>query len=168
MSEETVLIALENIEPTKAAGIDNIPGRFIRDAASILARPITQLCNLSFKLSSFPTRCKIAKLKPIYKKGCKTDPQNYRPISLLPLISKIFEKIIHDQTQNYLSKNKILYKFQSGFRSNYSTNSCLAYLTNIISEGFDTGLYTGMILIDLQKAFDTIDHINYYLRKWFI
>ena len=158
VTEESVLKILKDIDPTKAAGMDNISGRFIKDAAPVLAKPITQLCNLSIKLSSFPTRCKIAKIKPIYKKGSKIDPQNYRPISLLPLISKIFEKVIHDQTQNYITKNKILYALQSGFRSKYSTNSCLVYLTNLISEGFDTGLYTGMILIDLQKAFDTIDH----------
>ena len=84
--------------------------------------------------------------------------QNYRPISLLPLISKILEKVIHDQTQTYLTKNDILYEYQSGFRKNYSTNYCLAYLSDLISKGFETGLYTGMILIDLQKAFDTIDH----------
>ena len=70
VSEETVLIVLKNIEPTKAAGIDNISGRFLKDAAPVLAKPITQLCNLSIKLSSFPTRCKIAKLKPICKYNC--------------------------------------------------------------------------------------------------
>ena len=145
-------------------GINNISGRFIKDAAPTLVKPVTQLCNLSIRLSSFPTRCKIAKLKPIYKKGSKNDPQNYRPISLLPLISKVFEKVIHDQTQVYISKYKILYDFQSGFRNSYSTDSCLVYLTNLIREGFDTGLYTGMILIDLQKAFDTIDH-NLLLEK---
>ena len=157
-TEEAVLSILKSIDPNKSAGIDNISGRFIKDGASVLVKPITQLCNLSINLSAFPTRCKVAKLKTIYKKGSKTDPQNYRPVSLLPLISKVIEKVVHDQTQIYLSKNKILYKYQSGFRSNYSTNSCLSYLTNLISEGFDTGLYTGMILIDLQKAFDTIDH----------
>ena len=68
------------------------------------------------------------------------------------------EKVIHHQTQQYLTDNNILYKYQSGFRQNYSTNSCLAYLNDFISKGFDIGLYTGMILIDLQKAFDTIDH----------
>ena len=157
-SVEHVQQLLMDINPTKSAGIDNISGRFIKDGASILSLPITQICNLSIKLSSFPTRCKIAKLKPIFKKGSKTDPQNYRPISLLPLISKVIEKVIHDQTQSYLSENDILYKYQSGFRSNHSTNSCLVYLTDLISKGFDSGLYTGMILIDLQKAFDTIDH----------
>ena len=68
------------------------------------------------------------------------------------------EKVIHDQTKSYLDKNKILYTYQSGFRSNFSTDSCLSYLCDLITKGFDSGVYTGMILIDLQKAFDTIDH----------
>ena len=66
--------------------------------------------------------------------------------------------IIHDQTQEFLSKNKILYRFQSGFRKNYSINTCLGHLTDKITTGFEKSLFTGMILIDLQKAFDTIDH----------
>ena len=158
VSQETVLKFLQDVDPGKAAGIDGIPGRFIKDGADVLALPVTQLCNLSAKLSTFPISCKVAKLKPIFKKGSKTDMQNYRPISLLPLISKILEKVIHDQTQAYLYEFDILYKYQSGFRKNHSTNNCLAYLSDLISKGFDRGLYTGMILIDLQKAFDTIDH----------
>ena len=131
---------------------------FLKDGAEILASPIAQLCNLSISTSTFPDDCKTAKVTPIYKKGCKTDPKNYRPISLLPLISKVIEKVIHDQTQSFLDENNILYDYQSGFRKKYSTESCLSFLTDKISKGFDSGLYTGMILIDLQKAFDTIDH----------
>ena len=97
-------------------------------------------------------------MKPLFKRGSKTDPKNYRPISLLPLISKIIEKIIHDQTQNFLDKNNVIYRYQSGFRKFYSTYSCLSYLNNKIATGFESGLFTGMILIDLQKAFDTISH----------
>ncbi|MEO1917133.1 MAG: reverse transcriptase family protein, partial [Candidatus Thioglobus sp.] len=119
---------------------------------------VTEICNLSIRLSTFPDKCKIAKLKPLFKKGSKTEAKNYRPISLLPLISKIVEKVIYDQTQNFLDKNEILYKYQSGFRSNHSTNSCLSYLSNKVLTSFDQGMLTGMILIDLQKAFDTIDH----------
>ena len=158
VSYETVESLLMGIEPSKAAGIDNINGRFINDGANILAFPITQICNLSIKFSSFPSDCKLAKLKPIFKKGSKTEPKNFRPIFLLPLISKIIEKVIHNQTDQYLSSNKILFKYQSGFRKNHSTNSTLSYLTDSILKGFDTGMCTGMILIDLQKAFDTIDH----------
>ena len=66
--------------------------------------------------------------------------------------------MVHDQTKGFLTNNNILYKFQSGFRGNHSTNECLSYLNDKILKGFDEGLLTGMILIDLQKAFDTIDH----------
>ena len=87
-----------------------------------------------------------------------TDPKNYRPISLLPLFSKVIERIIHDQTETFLDENNILYKFQSSFRSCHSTDTCLSYIHNRITRGFDSGLLSGMILIDLQKAFDTINH----------
>ena len=115
ISPEIILNILKGLNPSKAAGIDNLSGKFLKDGADILARPISQLCNLSIKLNSFPRSCKIAKVKPLFKKGTKTDPENYRPISLLPILSKIIERIIHDQTQEFLSKNKILYRFQSGF-----------------------------------------------------
>ena len=163
-SHEIVLKLLEDINPAKSIGIDKIGGRFLKDGATVLAGPVKNLCNLSISLSCFPEKCKIAILKPIYKKGSKLEAKNYRPISLLPIISKIFEKIIHNQTQAYLDENKILYKFQSGFRQNHSTDSALSYLSDKIQCGFDKGLYTGMILIDLQKAFDTIDHYI-FLKK---
>ena len=123
-----------------------------------MARPISQLCNLSIKLNSLPRSCKIAKVKPLFKKGSKSDPQNYRLILLPPILSKIIERIILDQTQELLSKNKILYRFQSGLRKNYSNNTCLEHLTDKITNGFEKSLFTGMILIDLQKAFDNIYH----------
>ena len=99
---------LKDLNTSKADGIDSLSGKFLKDGA-ILARPISQLFNLSIKLSLFPRSCKIAKVKPLFKKSSKTDPQNYPPISLLPILSKFIEKIIHYQTQEFLSKNKILY-----------------------------------------------------------
>ena len=147
---------LKGLNPSKTAGIDNLSGKFLKDSAHVLARPISQLCNLSIKLNSFPRSYKIAKVKPLFKTGSKTDPQNYRPISLLPLLSKTIERIVHDQTEEFLSKNKLPYRFQSGFRKNFSTN--IGHLTDKIITGFEKGLFTGMVLIDLQKAFDTIDH----------
>ena len=98
------------------------------------------------------------KLNRFLKKALKTDPQNYRLISLIPLLSKFIERIVHDQTEEFLTKNKLLHRFESGFRKNYSTNTCLGHLTDKITTGFEKGLFTGMILNDLQKAFDTIDH----------
>ena len=96
---------------------------------------------------------------PLYKKGSKTDPKNFRLISLLPIIiSKIIEKIIHDQTTEYLTDNQILYRYQSGCSKNHSTDTCLSYLTDRILTGFNSDFLTGMLLIDLQKVFDTINH----------
>ena len=158
-SPEKISSILKGLNPSKVAGIGNLSGKFLKDGAHVLARPISQLCNLSIKLNSFSRSCKFAKVKPLFKKGSKTDPQNYRPISLFPLLSKIIERIVHDQTEEFLSKNKLLYRFQSGFPKNYSTNTCLlGHLTDKITTGFEKDLFTGMILIDLQKAFDTIDH----------
>ena len=130
----------------------------MRDGAQILAKPISELCNLSMPLGSFLDACKIAKVKPIFKKDSKTDPPNYRPISLLPLLSKVLKRVVRDQTEEFLSLNKILYDYQSGFRKNHSTNTCFSFLNDKILKGFDDSLVTGMILIDLQKAFDTINH----------
>ena len=81
---------LKNAEVTKVAGIDKISGKFLKDGAQILAKSINELCNLSMTLGSFLYACKISKLNPLFKKGSKTDPSNYRPISLLPLLSKVF------------------------------------------------------------------------------
>ena len=77
---------------------------------------------------------------------------------MLPLISKVIGKVIHDQTSAFLNSRNLLYNYQSGFRKTHSTDFCLSFLNDKVLKGFDQGLITGMILIDLQKAFDTIDH----------
>ena len=138
--------------------MDRISSEFLKDGTDVLALPLCNLVNLSIKQSLFPDQCKIAKLKPLFKKGSKSDPTNYRPISLLPAVSKIIEKTIQIQTQENLDKNDLLYKYQSGFRANFSTDSCLAQLTDFMLRRMDKGFYTEMVLVDLQKAFDTLDY----------
>ena len=158
MTEGYLFNVLKNVEVTKAAGLDQISGKFLKDGVRILAKPISELCNFSMALGSFSNACKIAKVKPLFKKGSKTDPSNYRPISLLPLLSKVFERVVLDQSEEFLSLNKILYDYQSGFRKNHSTDTCLSFLNEKFLKGFDDDLVTGKILINLQKAFDTINH----------
>ena len=125
---------MENIEISKASGIDKLPGRFLKDGAKILSKPISEIYNLSISHGIFPNACKVGKLKPISTKGKKVDPSNYRPISLLPLISKIIEKVVLDQTNKFLSANNILYNYQPGFRTSYSINLCLSFLTDKIQK----------------------------------
>ena len=128
------------------------------DGAEVMALPLRNMINLSIKLSTFPEECKIAKLKLMFKKGATTDPKNYRPISLLPLVSKIIEKSINFQYEDFLNKKKLIYMYQSGFRTNHSTDLCLAQLIDFFATGMDKQMHTDIILVDLQKAFDTLDH----------
>ena len=93
---------LRSTNVCKATGIDDVSGRFLKDGSRVLSKPVSELCNLSIKLGNFPDSCKIVKSKPLFKKGSKTNPSNYRPISLLPLISKIIEKFIHEQKCSFL------------------------------------------------------------------
>lgn len=93
--------------------------------ASCFAVPILKLCIFSKKHSKFPLDYKIAKPKPLYKKRSKTDQKNYRPFSPLPLVSTVIEKVIRNQTENFLSKNKIVYKYQSGFHKSFLWNSSI-------------------------------------------
>ena len=137
---------MQFIDISKAAGIDKISGRFLKDGANILAKPIAKIFNISISSGLFPSNCKIL---PFYKKGSKTNPENFRPISLLPLTSKIIERIVYDQVDNLLLQNNIVYNYQSGFRKNHSNDLCLSFLNDKILKGFDKGLFTGMILTDL-------------------
>ena len=98
---EKILSILKGLNPSKAAGIDNSLGRFLKDGAHVLARPVSQLYNVSIKLNSFPTSCKIAKVKRLFKNGSQTNPQNYRPISLLPLLSKSLKALFMTKQSSF-------------------------------------------------------------------
>ena len=87
----SILKISKEFKSRKATGVDNLAGRCLKDGSNILCTPIAKTCILSIKLASFPDNCKVAKIKPLYKKGLKTDSKNFRPISLLTLISKIIE-----------------------------------------------------------------------------
>ena len=121
VSEEDIKKNLLSLDTSKTAGMDQIPPKYLWDGAEALALPLRDIISLSIKLSAFPDECKIAKLKPIFNKGARTDPKNYRPISFLLLVSKMIEQSIHFQIESYLNKKKLIDMYQSGFRKNHST-----------------------------------------------
>ena len=92
VSENSILTILKSTQLSKAACLDSLSGRFLKGGAKFLAKPISDLCNLSINSEKFPDLCKVAKQKQLYKKGFLTQPCNYRPLSLLPLISKVIKK----------------------------------------------------------------------------
>ena len=114
---------------TSSKKLPKLP-KLLKDGAEVLTKPICDIINLSIKLFTFPDKCKFAKLIPLLKKGLKTDPKNYRTISLFRRLPKLIEKAIHTQTQEYLDKYSLLYRFQSGFRKYFSTYSCLVQLSD--------------------------------------
>ena len=116
-----VLQIIKGISPHKAAGIDKISARFLRIAAPILAPSIARLINMSFSTGKFPTRWKTANVTPLFKQGAASDPFNYRPISVLPVVSKVIERHMHNSLYAFLMDNNLLYSRQSGFRRMYST-----------------------------------------------
>ena len=107
-TEKQVLKIMQDVKSSKAVEVEELSGRLLKDGADILAKPIFTLCNLSISRGALPSACKVAKLKPILKKDKKTDSSNYRPISLLSVISKIIETVVHDQTNTFLADENIL------------------------------------------------------------
>ena len=164
VSENKILKYLHNISANKATGLDGIPSCFVIDSASVIVCPLTHAINLSIIQGVVPDDLKSARGVPHFKKNDKTEVGNYRPVSILSIISKVFERVVYDQIEGFLDQKKLLYKFQSGFRSRFSTDTCLIHLTDFIKFQMDKGHYVDMVLLDLQKAFDTVDH-NILLMK---
>ena len=131
--ESKVLKYLNSLGIKKATGLDGIPSRFLRDGASIIACPLTHVINLSLIQGGVPDDLKSARVVPLLKKNDKTEVDNYRLVSILTIISKVFERVVYDQVESYLYQKKLLYKFQSGFRRRYSTDTCLTHLTDFIN-----------------------------------
>ena len=127
-------------------------------SASILVPALEKIFNLALTTGVYPDNLKIAKVIPIYKKGSPTSVNNYRPISILSTINKIFEKILYARLINYIDKFQLIYKYQYGFRKKHSTEHALIELIDQIRFSMDNKQMTCGIFIDLSKAFDTVDH----------
>lgn len=146
------------LKVNKACGLDKMSARLLKDAAEVIANPLTLLINKSLESGCFPATWKSAKVTALFKSGDRSLKDNYRPISILPTISKIIEKLAHNQLYNYLEDNKLLTKAQYGFRHKTSTTSALIKFTDNILNNMDNGKLSGVIFLDLKKAFDTVNH----------
>jgi hypothetical protein len=148
----------KSLKAKESHGYDEIPTKVIKQNISYISSPLAHICNLILSSGTFPTRLKFAKIKPLYKKDERMDISNYRPISLLPSFSKIFEKFIFRRLIQHLDYNKILANEQFGFRSNTPTDLASFHLISKILEALNNRLLVGGIFCDLRKAVDCVDH----------
>ena len=158
ISEQFIFTQLRKLKTSKAVGLDQMPSRLMKDSARVISKPLTFIMNLSISQGCVPQDWKIARVIPLFKGGKKTEMGNYRPISILPMASKILERAIHTQFCRFLSMNNLLSASQCGFRKSYSTEHAVIALTDHIRRSMDQGMLTGSVFIDLRKAFDTVDH----------
>ena len=158
MTEKEILSAMNSMNVNKTPGPDKISPRLLKEARNELVKPLTILFNKTLLAGKVPHEWKLANVTPIFKKGDKSLPANYRPISLTSVVCKLMETIIRDKIVKYLEENKIIKDSQHGFRNK---RSCLTNLLDFFYEVFnsyDETKAVDIIYLDFQKAFDTVPH----------
>ena len=156
--EAEVMQIILSLKSKRSCGKDGISNVFLKSISEQILKPLTKIINKSIETGIVPEGMKLAKIVPSYKSKEPTLFSNYRPISLLPAISKVFEKVIYKRLYNYVSVNNILYKSQYGFRSGHSTTYAVSEFVTDVLKGFDNKEMTLAVFLDLSKAFDTVDH----------
>ena len=143
--------AFAKVKTTKSFGIDNISSYFLKLALPYIVNSVTFLFDTSIETSQFPGSLKVARITPIFKDGDRTDKSNYRPISVLPVISKLFEKLVFNQLYQYMKENGHFTSDQSGFLRLHSTLACLLKMSDDCYKGLDLGKLVGLVFIDVKR-----------------
>lgn len=149
---------VKKMENKHSCGYDEMPICLVKEHIEVLAEPLSDYFNKCIKEAIFPEQLKIAKVIPVYKKGSKSDPKNYRPISLLPLLSKLFEKILKFRLLAHLRANKVLNDRQFGYQKGVGTSDAIYTLLDDVIGKINSRMRVAGIFLDLSSAFDTIDH----------
>jgi len=156
----TVISKLRN----SASGLDDLKPEVIKAVSSAIVKPLLHILNLSFQQGVVPTELKSAYITPLFKGGDPMVIKNYRPVSVLPVFSKIFERLMYNRLVSYIEKYNILYECQFGFKKNHSTEMALIVLIDKIVNALEKNEHVIGIYLDFAKAFDTVDH-NILLMK---
>ena len=158
VNENDVLNIIKNLKLKTSMGIDTMSNKLLKQIKNEIIKPLTLIINQTLNTGIYPEKLKIAKIIPIYKNGDTNLIKNYRPISILPSLSKVFERTIHQQLFNHFNSNKLFYDNQYGFRRHHSTEMATLELIDRITCAMDNKQFALSIFLDLSKAFDTLDH----------
>ena len=164
VSEADICKVISKFKPKNSAGDDNLSLKLLKSLKMKISSPLATVINHSFHCGIFPEVMKLAKVLPLFKKEDPSCFNNYRPISLLLSMSKVYEKIVHNQLLSYFTDNKLFYSHQYGFRPNHSTESATLELVDRIFNLLDNDKIPFALFMDLSKAFDTLNH-NILLNK---
>ena len=156
--ERNVEKQISKLKINKSSGPDNISNKIIKACSTCFLTPLTMIYNSAFISGMYPTSWKQAKVIAMYKKGSHSDPNNYRPISLLSSFGKILERLIYDQMMSFIKKHSILFVYQYGFRQKHSTTLALVDIIDKIKNNLDENKFGIGIFLDVKKAFDTVNH----------
>ena len=149
---------IEHLKNKTSTATDGISENLIKTAKNELIKPLTIIINQMLHTGIFPEHSKISKVVPLYKANDQLLLSNYRPIALLPSLSKIFEYVLLEQLANYFVENNLLSPHQYGFRAKYSTKLAALNIVDNLTYKLDSGLIPVNIHLDLSKAFDTLLH----------
>jgi hypothetical protein len=155
---DDILSIIGNLKNSKSTGMDNLDTYIIKLVAADILPAITHIVNLSISEATFPSAWKRAKVVPLLKKDDPLNPKNYRPVALLPILSKILERAIFSQLVNYLDSNAILHPNHRGSRKGHSTATALIQMYDTWVKAVDEGDMAGVMMVDLSAAFDMVDH----------
>ena len=155
---EQVLEIVQKLKNSKATGLDDIDTSTLKLVIHDILPALTHIINLSLSSLTFPKSWKLSKIIPLLKKGDPLNPQNYRPVALLSVLSKVLERVIFKQIVKYIEENSLLHPSHHGSRAGHSTSTALLEMYDNWVEGLEGGNMTGVMMIDLSAAFDLVDH----------
>ena len=173
-----VELEILRIPNNKSHGLYSCPTQLLKYSSKVVSSTLAEIINLSISSGMYPNKLKMAKIIPIFKADDNTNPNNYRPISLLSNFNRIFEKLVYSRMESFIEQNNLLSPSQYGFHKAHSTQHAILDIVSTIQENMDKRLFSCGVFIDLKKAFDTVDHkillhkLNHYgfrgvINKWF-